>query len=642
MAGRIPQDVINRVMEASDIVKVVEQYVQLDKKSSSNFFGLCPFHSEKTPSFSVSPGKQMFYCFGCHKGGNVFKFLEEIEHLSFPEAVERLAKEAGIEIPREDQEEYEKRQQRRYTQKAIAKEAARYFYHTLQGKSGRQAKAYMAERGFSEKTLIRFGIGFADDSWDGLAQWLFQKGFKEAEMIESGLVKKSSRGTLIDLFRNRVMFPIFEGSRDVIAFGGRVMDGSMPKYINSPENPIYHKGRHLFGWNLVMRAPDRKKRVILAEGYLDVMAMHQAGFDTAVASLGTALTPSQANMLSRRTDKIIVAYDGDSAGQNAALRAADILDREDADYGIAVIPNGEDPDDYIKNHGAEYFADILDKALPGIEFRLLVAEQRSKDRDGNLDRLTYQKAALEVLQRERNPIVRELYAQKIAEKIKVKPETILLLVNPDSGSAGNRGQEADFSAHSVIEKYEWERRAEQRGDDRPLPDAPPEESESHPQEEKLRLSRDEIDFLVALTENTNIFRNDTFRPRVEDFEGAAAQDLAKKVFAEVRRAEVATDDKETVRISPAMILSMMESSGTMSEEQREKFMRGVMQDRKISPFKLAMYSLLRMRLKRYERESKRIQYKLRDSATSDERRALILQKEDKQAKIQKIKRLLQQ
>jgi len=425
--------VIDEIKARSELVAVVEQYVRLDKRSGSNYFGLCPFHSEDTPSFSVSPSKQIYYCFGCHKGGDVVHFIMDIEKCSYPQAVRLLAERSGVSIPEPDDEEYRQRSELNKQLLAINLEAARYFYHTLNSESGNICRQYMQRRGLQISTIRKFGLGYAGDAWDGLYQHLQNKGFAEDLLLRSGLLKKGKTGQFYDLFRNRLMFPIMDVMGRVVAFGGRVLDDSLPKYINSPETPVYTKGRHLFALNLAKSS--HEKHLVMVEGYMDAIALHQAGVDCTVASLGTALTENQAQLLRKYTEAVIIAYDADAAGQAAALRSLDILGAKGIKVTVLQVPDGKDPDEYVRKNGPERFHALLEKSLPLIDFKLLAA-RKDHTTDNQLDLLGYQDAACQILAREDNAIVRELYAVKLAEELNATADTVLREIerrhqNPD-------------------------------------------------------------------------------------------------------------------------------------------------------------------------------------------------------------------
>lgn len=430
----IPQQVIEEVKARNELVAVVEQYVRLDKRSGSNFFGLCPFHTEKTPSFSVSPAKQIYYCFGCHKGGDVIHFIMEIEKLSYPQAIRMLAERAGVSIPEPDDEMYRKRSELNKQLYAINLEAARFFYHDLNSEAGKACRSYLKERALSTSTIRRFGLGYADDSWDGLYKHLLEKGFAEDILMRSGLFRRGKNNQIYDLFRDRLIFPIIDIIGRIVAFGGRVLDDGQPKYINSPETPVYTKGRHLFGLNLAKNS--RAKVMVVVEGYMDAITLHQADVPNTVAALGTALTENQAQILRKFTESVIIAYDSDAAGQAAALRSMDILGAKGIKVTVLQVPGEKDPDDYIRRNGPERFHALLDKAMPLLDYKLLVA-RKNHTQDGELDILAYQDAACQILAQEHNAIVRELYSSKLAEELNTSTESVLREVerrfqNPDA------------------------------------------------------------------------------------------------------------------------------------------------------------------------------------------------------------------
>ena len=318
-----PPSFLDDVVARNPIEDVVGQYVTMQRRGS-NLFGLCPFHGEKTASFSVAPEKGIYYCFGCHKGGGVINFIMEIENLSYPDAVRFLAKRAGLEVPEDP--EYQSRYRTQERLWALCQEAARFFHGTLYSPAGEAGLQYAGRRGLSKGTLTRFGVGFAPNRWDGLLTAMKGKGYSEEELLESGLALRSEKsGNLYDRFRNRLMFPIIDVRGHVIGFGGRVMDDSTPKYLNSPETLIFNKRKNLFAMNLAKKS--KSGRIILVEGYMDAVALHQFGFDYAVASLGTALTEEHASLLAKYTDQVVLIYDGDQAGQSATRRAIPILEK---------------------------------------------------------------------------------------------------------------------------------------------------------------------------------------------------------------------------------------------------------------------------------------------------------------------------
>ena len=368
---RYSDDIIEEVRMKNDIVDVVSQYVKLTRRGSS-YFGLCPFHNEKTPSFSVTPAKQMYYCFGCGAGGNVFNFVMEYENYSFGEALSHLAERAGVELPRIEYSQAAKaKAEKRATLLEINKEAGRYFYYQLRRENGKTAYAYLKGRGLSEETIRKFGLGYSDKYSNDLYQYLKSKNYSDELLRESGLFNVDERQGMYDKFWNRVIFPIMDVNNRVIGFGGRVMGEGKPKYLNSPETQIFDKGRNLYGLNIARTT--RKNYLILCEGYMDVISMHQAGFTNAVASLGTALTSGHASLIKRYTQEVLLLYDSDQAGVKAALRAIPILREAGVNSRIVNLRPHKDPDEFIKAEGAEAFEKRLEAAMDSFMFRIHIA-----------------------------------------------------------------------------------------------------------------------------------------------------------------------------------------------------------------------------------------------------------------------------
>ena len=370
---RYSDDIIEEVRMKNDIVDVISQYVKLTRKGSS-YFGLCPFHNEKTPSFSVTPSKQMYYCFGCGAGGNVYNFIMEYENYSFGEALSHLAGRAGVELPKiEYSREAKEKAEQRAALLEINKLAAQYFYYQLRRERGKTAYGYLLGRGLSEETIRKFGLGYSDKYSDALYKYLKSKGYSDDLLRESGLFNVDERRGMYDKFWNRVIFPIMDVNNRVIGFGGRVMGDGKPKYLNSPETKIFDKSRNLYGLNVARTT--RKNYLILCEGYMDVIAMHQAGFTNAVASLGTALTSGHASLVKRYTKEVLLLYDSDGAGVRAALRAIPILREAGVTSRVVSLKPWKDPDEFIKNEGAEAFEERLNQAMDSFMFRVHIAEQ---------------------------------------------------------------------------------------------------------------------------------------------------------------------------------------------------------------------------------------------------------------------------
>lgn len=370
---RYSDDIIEEVRMKNDIVDVVSQYVKLTRKGSS-YFGLCPFHNEKTPSFSVTPSKQMYYCFGCGAGGNVFNFVMEYENYSFGEALSHLADRAGVQLPRiEYSSEAREKAKQRETLLEINRQAAQYFYYQLRRESGQIGYRYLTDRGLSDETIRKFGLGYSDKFSDDLYKFLKGKGYGDDQLRDSGLFNVDERHGMYDKFWNRVIFPIMDVNNRVIGFGGRVMGDGKPKYLNSPETKIFDKSRNLYGLNVARTS--RKPYLILCEGYMDVISMHQSGFTNAVASLGTSLTSGHASLLKRYTQEVLLLYDSDEAGVKAALRAIPILREAGINSRVVDLKPHKDPDEFIKTEGTEAFQQRLDQARDSFMFRVSVSEK---------------------------------------------------------------------------------------------------------------------------------------------------------------------------------------------------------------------------------------------------------------------------
>ena len=427
--GGIPENIIEDIIARNDIASVVGQFVRFTKTSGQNLFGLCPFHSEDTPSFSVSTSKQIYYCFGCHKGGNVIHFMMEIEKCGYLDAVKMLAEKANIQIPEPEDESYRKEARIRDLVRESLVEAARYFYLSYISPQGQAARKYLENRKISTKTAKAFGLGYSPDEWGGLYRHMKAKGYSDEILSQCGLFTKGKKGELLDLFRGRLMFPIFDVLGKIIAFGGRILVDGNPKYINSPETVIYSKQRNLYGLNFAKSS--KEKKMIIVEGYMDVISMHQAGVTNAVASLGTALTDRQLDLISRFTEEVVLFYDSDAAGQAAALRGLQMLLQRGKKHGtqpikisVAMVPDGKDPDDYIRQHGAEEFRKIVAGAMSVMEYLMLVARKQSMI-DGRFDARTYQNLTSLYLSWEPNAVLRERSAAEAAQVLGVSVKSVL-------------------------------------------------------------------------------------------------------------------------------------------------------------------------------------------------------------------------
>ena len=421
-----PPSFLDELTARNPIEDVVGQYVTL-KRSGSNLFGLCPFHGEKTASFSVSPDKGIYYCFGCHKGGSVINFQMEIEGLSYPDAVRALAKRAGLEVPEDEQYQSRYRQQERLW--ALHKEAARFFHSQLYAPTGAEALNYALGRGMNKYILTTFGVGFAPDTWDSLTNAMRAKGYTEEELKESGLVTVSQKnGRIFDRFRGRLMFPIIDVRGNVIGFGGRIIknDEDTAKYLNSPETLIFNKRKNLFGLNLAKKT--KMPYFILVEGNIDAVALHQYGFDNAVASLGTSLTEDQAALLSRYTEQVVLIYDGDAAGQRATQRAIPILEKAGIDVKVMQLKDAKDPDEYLKKFGADRFKNLLEESSNRVEYQLRAITKKYDLGDDDA-RVKYIAEVAEFISTLPSAVQREVYGTRAAEAAGISFEAMKIEAN---------------------------------------------------------------------------------------------------------------------------------------------------------------------------------------------------------------------
>lgn len=420
------EDLIEEIRSKNDIVDVISGYVRLQKKGSS-YFGLCPFHNEKSPSFSVSPGKQMYYCFGCGVGGNVFTFLMEYENYTFQEAVRYLADRCGVELPEMEYSEEAKRQADLKSQLLeIHKKAAKFYYYQLRQKSGQAAYEYLKGRELSDETIRKFGLGYSSRYNNALYQYLKKEGYSDQLLKETGLITMEEKGGAYDKFWNRVMFPIMDSNHRVIGFGGRVMGDAKPKYLNSPETRIFDKSRNLYGLNFARSS--RKPNMIICEGYMDVIALHQAGFNQAVASLGTALTVQQSILLKRYTNEVLLTYDSDEAGTKAALRAIPFLKEAGLSVRVINMKPYKDPDEFIKARGTEAFQERIEQAQSSFLFEIEVLERNYNLRDPAGKTAFFDEAARKLLTFS-DELERNNYIEALAEKYGIGYEALRRKVN---------------------------------------------------------------------------------------------------------------------------------------------------------------------------------------------------------------------
>ncbi len=437
------EEVIQKIKEENDIVDIVSEVVTL-KKTGKNYLGRCPFHSEKTPSFTVSSEKQIYKCFGCGEAGNVISFVMKTRNMAFPEAVKFLGEKVGIVVDDADSPGKSSATNEKFKRMYdINIQAARYFYTNL--KRFKAPYEYLKGRGITDETIKKFGIGFALDNWQGIRSYLKQRGFSEEEILQLGLTTKNEKGNIYDRFRNRIIFPVFNVSGRVIGFGGRVLDDSKPKYLNSPETPIFHKGTNLYGLNLAIKN-NQARTVIMVEGYMDVISLSQQGVTNVVATLGTALTEGQCKLLKRYIDTVIVSFDSDVAGQNATIRGLEILQKSGFDLKILQIPSGKDPDEFIRSFGREKFLNLVDGALPIIDFKLRMAE-KGIDFSKQEMVIKYLKRVVNVL-KDLDPLEKAVYIKQVSEKSGIGEEAIMesLDKNPNKSIENNKN-------HNINRKF---------------------------------------------------------------------------------------------------------------------------------------------------------------------------------------------
>lgn len=437
------EEIIQKIKEENDIVDIVSEVVTL-KKTGKNYLGRCPFHNEKTPSFTVSSEKQIYKCFGCGEAGNVISFVMKTRNMAFPEAVKLLGEKVGIVVDDADSPGKSSATNEKFKRMYdINIQAARYFYTNL--KRFKAPYEYLKGRGITDETIKKFGIGFSLDNWQGIRSYLKQRGFSEEEILELGLTTKNEKGNIYDRFRNRIIFPVFNVSGRVIGFGGRVLDDSKPKYLNSPETPIFHKGTNLYGLNLAIKN-NPARTVIMVEGYMDVISLSQQGVTNVVATLGTALTEGQCKLLKRYIDTVIVSFDSDVAGQNATIRGLEILQKSGFDLKILQIPSGKDPDEFIRSYGREKFLNLVDGALPIIDFKLRMAE-KGIDFSKQEMVIKYLKRVVSVL-KDLDPLEKAVYIKQVSEKSGIGEEAIMesLDKNPNKSIQNNKN-------HNINRKF---------------------------------------------------------------------------------------------------------------------------------------------------------------------------------------------
>ena len=430
---RYSDEILNEIKENNDIVEIISQYVHL-KRSGRNYFGLCPFHNEKSPSFSVSPDKQIFHCFGCGAGGNVITFISKIEGIGFKEAVENLAEKANISLPVNTSQEDNKIEELKSKVYKVNMFTANYYHKRLYEPRSKIGQEYVKQRKLTNETLEAYNLGFSGN-FDELYQALRKEGFKDEEILESGLVNKNDNGKYIDRYRNRFMIPILDIRNRVIAFGGRVLDDSKPKYINSPENIVYSKGKHLFGLNVAKKGNTNK--LLVVEGYMDAISLHQRGITNVVASLGTALTTNQGWLLRKNAEEVILGFDSDGAGQTAVMRAMEVMQNMGCDIRVLQMTGAKDPDEYIIKYGSARFQKLMDEAISLIEFKVKVLRQNLNLEVAG-DKVKFLNEIAKLISKIDNSIEREIYIEKIAKGYNISKEAIFGQVNKIQYSGKNK------------------------------------------------------------------------------------------------------------------------------------------------------------------------------------------------------------
>ncbi len=523
---RYSDEIIEEVRQNNDIVDIISQYVHLTRKGR-NYFGLCPFHNEKSPSFSVSPDRQIFHCFGCGVGGNVYTFLMKIEGITFREALEQLAEKANIQLPTLENSADTAREELKAKVYKVNEFTAEFYHQNLYKPVAKIAQEYVKKRRMNNETLEAYKIGYSG-KFDELYKALKAQGFGEKEILESGLVNKNDNGTYIDRYRNRLMFPICDARGKVIAFGGRVLDDSKPKYINSPENVVYSKGRHLFGLNVAKK--DSTKKILIVEGYMDVISLHQRGITNVVGALGTALTEQQGWLLRRTTEQVILGFDADGAGQTAIARSMEILQKMGCDMRVLQIEGAKDPDEFIVKFGEGRFKLAIDNAISLVEFKV-----KNLKKDFNLentgDKIKFLNEIAKILSKVENTMEREIYIEKIAKGYNISKEAIYAEVNKLI-YVGTKEDKISQNKNREIRSVT----REQKNNDNIGED----------------LKRRENTIIALLLDaNTNIFQKIKEHIKPEDFKDETNRKIAEQLYVELDKSEtninklIDTFDEET-------------------------------------------------------------------------------------------------
>ncbi|MCI8273301.1 MAG: DNA primase [Clostridia bacterium] len=506
---RYSDEIIEDIRQSNDIVNIISQYIHLTRKGR-NYFGLCPFHNEKSPSFSVSPDRQIFHCFGCGVGGNVYTFLMKIEGITFRESLEALAEKANIQLPILENNIDNSREELKSKVYKVNQFTAEFYHQNLYSPSAKTAQEYVKSRKLTQGTLEAYKIGYSCQ-FDELYKALRKNGFEEKEIIESGLANKNEKGIYIDRYRNRLMFPICDARGKVIAFGGRVLDDSKPKYINSPENVVYSKGRHLFGLNVAKK--DSAKRIIIVEGYMDVISLHQRGVTNVVGALGTALTEQQGWLLRKNTEQVILGFDSDGAGQTAVARSMEILQKMGCDMRVLQIDGAKDPDEYIIKFGEGRFKIAVDNAISLVEFKVKNLKKEMNLENAS-DKIKFLNEIAKILAKVENTMEREIYIEKLSKGYNISKEAIyaevnkLIYTNTKRETTQNKKQE--------------------------IRNAKKEDKDENAVDEDLK-NRENTIIALLLDIDRNLFEKIKQKIKPEDFKYEINKKIAEKLYEELEK-----------------------------------------------------------------------------------------------------------
>ncbi len=504
---RYSDEILDEIKQSNDIVEVISQYIHL-KRSGRNYFGNCPFHNEKTPSLSVSPDKQIFHCFGCNEGGNVISFISKIEGVGFKEAVEILAEKANITLPKFTDNVDSKKEELKAKVYKVNSYAADFYHKRLYTPDAKIGQEYVKKRRLNNETLESFKIGFSG-RFDELYKALKKEGFQDEEILESGLVNKNDKGMYIDRYRNRFMIPILDERNRVIAFGGRVLDDSKPKYINSPENIVYSKGRNLFGLNVAKKGDTKK--LLIVEGYMDAISLHQRGITNVVASLGTALTPQQGWLLRRHAEQVILGFDSDGAGQTAILRAMEVMQNMGCDIRVLQMTGAKDPDEYVIKYGSARFQKLLDDAISLIEFKIKVLS-KDMNLENASDKIKFLNEIAKLISKIENNMEREIYIEKISKGYNISKEAIYAEVNKLSYS--------NQKSEKVLEK------------DRAVIARKKQKEEKEVSEE---IRKRENTILAILINNIETYQTIKQNISLDDFKDEINKEILKEIYSELEK-----------------------------------------------------------------------------------------------------------